>query len=184
MFSVTYQPYQFIIKISDFCLDNWATIVKNTKVLDNFKSFSLVSILIFSNLFTWYFRYVLGRANLSSYISPTIILNSIILVTLFSRCNFKGHYISRISPHAFGIYLFQLNTIIWETLKNSFSFISNYELFKGFFSLLFYSGCLFLLGLLVEVMRKRVFKILKVDLLCEKILHIGRGLVNITTQHM
>jgi len=28
MFSVTYQPYQFIIKISDFCLDNWATIYK------------------------------------------------------------------------------------------------------------------------------------------------------------
>ena len=27
MFSVTYQPYQFIIKISDFCLDNWATIL-------------------------------------------------------------------------------------------------------------------------------------------------------------
>ena len=27
MFSVTYQPYQFIIKISDFCLDNWATII-------------------------------------------------------------------------------------------------------------------------------------------------------------
>ena len=26
MFPVTYQPYQFIIKISDFCLDNWATI--------------------------------------------------------------------------------------------------------------------------------------------------------------
>ena len=26
MFLVTYQPYQFIIKILDFCLDNWATI--------------------------------------------------------------------------------------------------------------------------------------------------------------
>ena len=27
VFPVTYQPYQFIIKISDFCLDNWATII-------------------------------------------------------------------------------------------------------------------------------------------------------------
>ena len=26
MFLVTYPPYQFIIKILDFCLDNWATI--------------------------------------------------------------------------------------------------------------------------------------------------------------
>ena len=27
MFPVTYPPYQFIIKILDFCLDNWATIL-------------------------------------------------------------------------------------------------------------------------------------------------------------
>ena len=27
VFPVTYQPYQLIIKISDFCLDNWTTIV-------------------------------------------------------------------------------------------------------------------------------------------------------------
>ena len=34
MFSVTYQPYQFIIKISDFCLDNEATIKPVKKQLE------------------------------------------------------------------------------------------------------------------------------------------------------
>ena len=32
VFPVTYQPYQFIIKISDFCLDNWATIEKGKRL--------------------------------------------------------------------------------------------------------------------------------------------------------
>ena len=40
VFPVTYQPYHFIIKISDFCLDNWATIIYDIpgRGDDNFKN--------------------------------------------------------------------------------------------------------------------------------------------------
>ncbi len=62
--------------------------------------------------FTWLKFLWSGSGELINYVSPTILLSGIIMVVLFSRLNLKGTIISKLSPLAFGIYLFQMNEVV------------------------------------------------------------------------
>ena len=80
---------------------------------------------------------------LINYVSPTILLSSIAMIVWFSRLKLKGTIISKLSPLAFGIYLFQLNQVIWNSvIKGKFAFVAQMSVVKGvFLSLCFADLC-------------------------------------------
>ena len=92
-------------------------LAKRGKIFEQKKSTTLIAIWAVCILATWYGRAILGIERLLSYVSPTILASGLIMVVLFSRLRLKGTVISKLSPLAFGIYLFQLNPVIWKNLK-------------------------------------------------------------------
>lgn len=101
--------------------------------------------------------------------SPTMCLNAIIMVVLFSRLKLKGTIISKLSPYAFGVYLFQLNIIIWARLESDCAFISDKSLPVGIACVLGVSLLLWAAGLLVDFLRSLLERLLRIPLLSRKI---------------
>ena len=117
---------------------------------------------------------VLNTGRLINYISPTILLNALILVILFSRIKLKGSLIKKLSPLAFGIYLFQLNSVIWnDILKESMIFITSQPLVAGVGYVILFSFILFALGLIVEFSRNQIANALRIPILSQKIVDIS-----------
>jgi hypothetical protein len=151
------------------------------KRLDMFAKWSSKKLLLCSVLMvltTWSVLMILDNVKLISYISPTILFNAIFLLILFSRFKLKKikSLIKYIVPTTFGIYLFQNNRVIWAKMKNAFLFVNNMGIFKAVVCTLCIAFVIFLLGLIVERVRIRIFKILRIEKLSsylnEKILKI------------
>lgn len=160
--------YSAIWLIILYCM---GVMAKRTGMFEKYSSGWLVLILIASTMLTWIFQTVLGTWLLTNYVSPTILMNGIILVVLFSRLKTGsvGRFLSRYYCLAFGIYLFQLNTIIWGQIKGSFSFVSASGIWIGVLQVLGLAALIFFAGLFVEIMRHRIFIVLKIDRLSAKI---------------
>ena len=82
---------------------------------------SLVLMFFLSSFITWGCNVCFGYDKFINYLSPTILLNAMIMVVLFSRFHLKGDVLSRIAPLALGVYLFHLNPVIWTYFENMFS---------------------------------------------------------------
>ena len=92
-------------------------LAKRGKIFEQKKSAALIAIWAACILVTWCVRGFLGSDRLTSYVSPTILGSGLIMVVLFSRLRPTGAVISKLSPLAFGIYLFQLSPVIWKNLQ-------------------------------------------------------------------
>ncbi|MBC5658720.1 acyltransferase [Anaerosacchariphilus sp. NSJ-68] len=155
-------------------------ITKKIKLFSRKKSRELVIWLGICIFITWIDKiYVRNeRITLTNYLSPTILGSALILVILFSRIKVSKKVskkiISRLSPLAFGIYLFQLNIIIWnEKLKNAFSYITSLDVVLGVLQVLGGAVLIFLVGLVVEYVRSNIYKKIKVALISEKIVDLA-----------
>lgn len=119
---------------------------------------------------------------LIKYTSPTILLSGLIMVILFSRMNLKGKIISKLSPLALGIYLFQLNPIIWNNIiKGSFMFVANKNIFTGVLLVFAFASVIFISGLLIEFIRSKIFNLIKIQILSKKIVEFLSKILNKVT---
>lgn len=113
---------------------------------------------------TWAVYVFLGIDRLVNYVSPTILVSGIIMVVLFSRIPIKGTIISKLSPLAFGIYLFQMNPVIWNSiLKGAFAGIAKKPLFVGIPLVFVFSFVIFISGLVVELVRSELAKAFRIQ---------------------
>lgn len=104
-----------------------------------------------------------GIGRLMNYVSPTILLSGIIMVVLFSRIPAKGTIISKLSPLAFGVYLFQMNPVIWNSILNgAFAGIVEKPLFVGIPLVFVFAFVIFLSGLVVEFVRSKLAKAFRI----------------------
>lgn len=109
---------------------------------------------------------------LTNYTSPTVLTNALLMVIIFSRLQFKGTIISKLSPLVFGIYLFQLNQIIWMNyLANAFSFVAQANIFMGVVYAFVFAALIFVSGLIVEYVRSKIAKIIKIPELSKKVVN-------------
>lgn len=116
-----------------------------------------------STVLTWAAFAIGGTRRFINYVSPTILLNGLILVVLFSRIRCKGNILSKITPYAFGIYLFQTNEVIWYTyIKSAFVFVGSKSLTTGILYVLAGGFVIFACGFLVEYLRSILAKMLAV----------------------
>lgn len=101
---------------------------------------------------------------------------------MFSRMNLKGTLIAKLSPLAFGIYLFQLNQIVWNYLiEDAFVFVVDKPAILG--CLYVFAGALliFMSGLVVEYIRSRLAVICRIPELSKLIVRfMDNGLRNLS----
>lgn len=115
----------------------------------------------------------LGGNLLITYTSPTI---SIIAVALLIICS-KQHFckpivavIRILSPAALGMYLIHVNRLVWQHLIAGFSrhFI-NHSCLVMLLLVFLSSAAIYLICTIIELLRIKLFKLLKVDRLCNTI---------------
>lgn len=150
-----------------YCIGAFA---KKAKVFENKKTSTLLAIWGICIFITWIMCVHYGNKIFVNYISPTMILSGLIMVVLFARIHLKGTIISRLSPLAFGIYLFQQNQIIWEKyLNNAFSFVLNKSVSSRSSLCNHMRMCNFYYCLCVEFARSKFVGILKVHQISKRI---------------
>ena len=105
-------------------------LARQGRIFEQKKSITLIVIWAACILATWYVRGFLGIGRLTNYVSPTILASGLIMVVLFSRLRLKGTVISKLSPLAFGIYLFQLSPVIWNNCLRGGRFVRSTEKYR------------------------------------------------------
>lgn len=151
---VTNYGYSAIWLIALYCI---GVLAKRIALFEKRKSLTLILIWGCCILLSRVFKVFLGIQEFVRYISPTILLSGLIMVILFSRLKCKGTVIKKITPYVFGIYLFQLNQVIWNNiLKDSFQFVVSKDLFSGILSVLAIAVGILASGFLVEFIRSKI----------------------------
>jgi surface polysaccharide O-acyltransferase-like enzyme len=112
--------------------------------------------------------------SLVNYISPTIVLTSIMLVCIFTKINIKNEFIiktiSILSTSAFSVYLIHDNKYFRSNvIKNSFAAISNYHPIKLIISVLIVALSIFIVGIIIDKMKELLFKILHIEKIYDKL---------------
>lgn len=89
---------------------------------------------------------------------------------LFSRLRIRGTLTGKLAPLSFGVYLFQLNKIIWdELLTNRMAFAAEKPFFISVGITVACAAALFCTGLFVEFLRSRLAVLLRIPALSRKI---------------
>lgn len=118
---------------------------------------------------TWAALILFGKTKLISFVSPTVLLAGLAMVVRFSRISIPGKVIRRLSPLAFGVYLFQLNNVIWQKLDGAAITRLTRHLPVAFLEIILFAALLFAAGMAVEFVRTLLHRALKISKLSEKI---------------
>ncbi len=144
--------------------------VKRTDFLTKTKTITLLFYLLISLFITWVSKIYFNTEVFVSYISPTILFDAIVLVVLFSRLKLSGKLISKLSPLAFGVYLLQINRVVWnDVIKDALVKVSYINVLEGIIYVLMLTVILFVAGLLIEFFRIKIYKLIRIDALSKKI---------------
>ncbi len=164
------QGYSAIWLMVLYCI---GALAKKIKLFESRKSGTLILLWLACVFVTWWFHVFKGDKILTNYISPTVLMSGLIMVILFSRLNLKGNIIRKLSPLAFGIYLFQLNSIIWNNiLKEAFVFVASKNIVTGVCYAFILAFMIFLGGIIVEFIRTKLAQAVRIPALCERIVSI------------
>ncbi len=145
-------------------------LAKKIRLFEKKPTWALIALWAGCILFSWGLYALAGIARLVRYLSPTILLSGIIMVVLFSRLKLKGTLISRLSPLAFGVYLFQLNPTLWkDAVGGSCVWITRQPLVLGIPAVFLAAGVLFAAGLIMECLRTGLFSLLRIPRLSRSI---------------
>lgn len=176
----TQSGYSAIWLMILYCL---GALAKKTDLFSAMKSSALIIIYFALSVISWAGMIVLNTSQLINYISPTILMNALVLVILFSRLKIKSTLIKKLSPLAFGIYLFQLNAVIWnDVLKDSMVFIAAEPLAAGVCYVILFSFLLFSTGLITEFLRSKIANALRIPVLSQKIADLFSKMLSKTVQ--
>lgn len=146
--------YSAIWIMALYCI---GALAKRIRLFETKKTAALLFLLLLSVLCAWGVFLLTGIQHLINFHSPTVLLTAIILVVLFSRMPLKLSGISKLSSLSFGIYLFQLNPVIWNTIIDGhLSFIASRPAALGVLYVFAFALMIFSAGLLVEAIRSKL----------------------------
>lgn len=150
-----------------YCL---GVLSKRIRLFETRRSITLICLWICCLLPIWFLKVFAENDRFLSYLSPPVLCSGIIMVILFSRLKLKGGIIRKISPLVFGIYLFQLNQVVWDTLLcDSVSFIASKGTFAAVMYIIVAAFVLFASGLIVEFIRSKIECLLRISELSHRI---------------
>lgn len=164
---VTQKGYSAFWLIVLYCI---GALAKKVKLFEKRKTIILISLWMACGLITWSEQIFVGKERLTSYVSPTVLLSGMIMVVLFSRIRLKGTIISNLSPLVFGVYLFQLNQVVYQAIiKERFAFIASQNIIVGVLEVFAFAMAIFIAGLIVETVRNRLAKWMRIPEFSKKI---------------
>lgn len=152
-------------------------LAKRIHIFENKKTISLLLMWAFCIVVTWWAKIYIGIGDLVNYVSPTIVMSGLLMVVLFARIPLKGSIISKISPLAFGIYLFQLSPILWNYLAGAFSFVGQFHVIVSIVCTFGLAALIFVSGLLVEFIRYYIAKAIGIPKLSKKLVSLANRLL-------
>ena len=137
--------------------------------------FPWIFLLKFLNVFVSKYKYNAGL--FIQYNSPFILLNAIILVTIFSELKIKKNkflqkFIGILGLQSFNVYLIHTNPLVFESYSNSFKHLANKNPFIMDLLVLVYSLGIFFSCIIIDQIRFHLFNILKVHVIPNKIKNI------------
>lgn len=155
-------------------------LAKRVKLFESRKTLTLIIWWLGCIILTWAIQCLSGNENIIvSYLSPTILFSGLFMVILFSRIRLNGKIIGKLSPLAFGIYLFHLNKVIWlRIIHDSFAFVASMDIAVGVICVFSIAAAIFLSGMIVEFIRTLFARLLRIHLLSEKIVEICKLLLS------
>ncbi len=107
------------------------------------------------------------------YTSPTIILSAVALMCLFARLELKKpmvRAVSKLSPHAFGVYLFHTHTLVFLTaVRGRFAYLGTAPLYELLGTLLSATAVIYILGTVLDWALTRLMQLVRVDRLLKKL---------------
>ena len=149
-------------------------LAKRGKIFEQKNVITLIVIWATCIFVTWCGRVLWDIGRLTSYESPTILASGFIMVVLFSRLRLKGTAVSKLSSLTFGIYLFQLNPVIWKYLQEKAAFAVWTNITVGVVYTLTISAIIFLSGLIIEYVRSRLAALMHIHELSCKIVCLAK----------
>ena len=160
-------------------------VLKKTKIGSNISSAKLIIslIIIYSVSLLWKFYipqlsiyhpdFVYFENFLYEYTSPSMLLVAIIYILLLTRVNIKGKFLKKVLPTlstaTFGVYVMHMHPFIWGRIKDSFVFILNYNIAFEPLIVLAFALIGLIIMLTIDIIRAKIFKLLRIELLCEKL---------------
>ena len=166
----THQGYSAIWLIMLYCM---GVLAKRSRLLEKKPTWLLIALLLLCGFFTWCSYVLLHTELLLQYISPTMLAAALLLTVIFSRIRLEGKVLRKLAPLAFGIYLFQLNPVIWQDiLKDSLRFVADMPFALAVVYVLACSVLIFTAGIGVEYGRSLLAKWLKLPVLSRKIVEL------------
>lgn len=164
--------------------------IKKSEICMKIKKRYLISTGFILLVFTWGWKLGIGKLSMKlfgmeigddvfiSYTSPTILGIALILVLLFIQVNVGGFLkkcVKFTAPAAFGVYLLHVHPLVFEyVIKGHFSDIGKLQAYLIPFAVLRAAFVVFIIGIIIDKLRGWMFKILKINVLAEKIEHAGR----------
>ena len=111
-----------------------------------------------------------SRINLFvSYISPTIVMSAVFLLSAFSKMKFGKKStvaISYISPLSFGVYLIHCHPYIFNMIRGHFAWIADKPMYYALFIVVGVAMAIFVGCLIIEMLRYWLFKVCKIKEFC------------------
>ncbi len=148
----------------------FGALAKRIHLFENLKTSRLLLIIIVSVLINLSVVVFTGLGRQTKFTSPTALCIALILVVLFTRIRMPEkaiRIINHTSKWAFGVYLFQVNYVIWnQVLFNRFSSFTEKSPFIGGLYVMIASGAVFLIGLFTEALRSFLHQRLQIPRLC------------------
>ncbi len=158
--------YSAIWIIVMYCV---GALARRAKLFESRRGITLIVVWALCMLIGWSVKMTTGIGRLINYVSPTVALPAIIMVVLFARLKPNPKFVQALSPLAFGVYLFQLNPVVWAQLLGAFTFVAAMPPLTGVLCALGLALGIFLAGLAVEFLRSHLAKLLQINRLSQLI---------------
>ena len=167
--------YSALWLMAVYCM---GALARRIRLFEGKKSGVLVLMWLGCSLITWAGYVFGGMGRWMSYLSPTVLMSAMVLVVLFSRLPVKGNLVRKVTPAVFGIYLFQVNPVVWSgLLYNACGFVVSEPLPIGAACVLGAAGVLFAVGFAVETVRLKLAQWLCLNAASQKAVAVLDGML-------
>ncbi len=161
--------------------------IRKNKLDERVKAWKAVVVLVFCVLLTWgcilylpeitLHRFGESRyaMNLLRYTSPTMLVTAVCFCLLFAKIQWKGKLLNKgvffLSGTSLGVYLIHTHPLIWDYyIKDCTLYLAGENGAFIVAKLMLLAITVYLVCTIIEALRKTLFRLLKLDKICQKIL--------------
>ncbi len=107
--------------------------------------------------------------NLGEYFtSPFMVISSVLIFDVICHINIKDNFISKLGKYSLAVYIIHCHRLIYDwVIKNNLINIKPYNIIIELLLLLLIACAIYLICTIIDIIRKLLFKVLKIDILID-----------------